>query len=146
MESGILGFGICNSTQGIRNLINDWLSRIQVSLIRHLESVESRIQDDEDGEVNKDVKVKTNKQQKQLNKTCIVVVGDFPRCSSCLIKGVCFWCSVHTEKLRKFRSESRPNSPPSPGTVENLTSVVRTLLLSKGGFPTSSIVRARIRA
>ena len=31
--------------------------------------MESRIQDDEDGAVNKDVKVKTNKQQKQLNKT-----------------------------------------------------------------------------
>ena len=49
--------------------------------------MESRIQDDEDGAVNKDVKVKTNKQQKQLNKTYIAIVGDFLRCSSRLIKG-----------------------------------------------------------
>ena len=49
--------------------------------------MKSRIQDDEDVAVNKDVKVKTNKQQKQLNKTYIAIVGDFLRCSSRLIKG-----------------------------------------------------------
>ena len=80
--------------------------------------MESRIQDDQDEEVNKDVKVKTNKQQKQLNKTYIAIDSDFLRCSSRLIKGVCFWYSVHTEELRKFRLKSRPNSPPPRGTVE----------------------------
>ena len=54
MESGILGFGIPNKAQGIRNLINDWnLESNQVPLtktgILYLESgihgEESRVQD-----------------------------------------------------------------------------------------------------
>ena len=54
MESGILGFGIRNTAQGVRNRINDWNSESRI-LLQRLESteflesgshdMESRIQD-----------------------------------------------------------------------------------------------------